>query len=135
MKWVFFQDFEYLYHLESLNAVLYLSGHNWTEFLVDFKMGESLGLGKKSSGPETDTETWSWFRSYTSRYILSSLLSFFLNLRSIQFKVDWVCYVSQDCLFHALAFLACINDTKSKYLLFLSTLIQKNFSRIVTFIT
>ena len=25
-------------------------------------MGESLGLGKKSSGPETDTETWSWFR-------------------------------------------------------------------------
>ena len=24
-------------------------------------MGESLGLGKKSSGPETDTETWSWF--------------------------------------------------------------------------
>ena len=58
----FFQDSKYLYHLESLNAVLYLSGHNWTEFLVDFKMGESLGLGKKSSGPETDTETWSWFR-------------------------------------------------------------------------
>ena len=26
------------------------------------KMEESLGLGKKSSGPETDTETWSWFR-------------------------------------------------------------------------
>ena len=25
-------------------------------------MEESLGLGKKSSGPETDTETWSWFR-------------------------------------------------------------------------
>ena len=25
-------------------------------------MGESLGLGKKSSGPETDNETWSWFR-------------------------------------------------------------------------
>ena len=25
-------------------------------------MGESLGLGKKSSGPETYTETWSWFR-------------------------------------------------------------------------
>ena len=25
-------------------------------------MGESLGLGKKSSGPETDTDTWSWFR-------------------------------------------------------------------------
>ena len=25
-------------------------------------MGESLGLGKKSSGPETDTETRSWFR-------------------------------------------------------------------------
>ena len=24
----FFRDFEYLYHLESLNAVLYLSGHN-----------------------------------------------------------------------------------------------------------
>ena len=44
----FFQDFEYLYHL---------SGHNETEFLVDFKMGESLGLGKKSSGPETNTET------------------------------------------------------------------------------
>ena len=58
----FFWDFKYLYNLESLNAVLYLSGHNWTEFLVDFKMGESLGLGKKSSGPETDTETWSWFR-------------------------------------------------------------------------
>ena len=58
----FFQNFEYLFHLESLNAVLYLSGHNETEFLVDFLMGESLGLGKKSSGPETDTETWSWFR-------------------------------------------------------------------------
>ena len=28
-------------------------------------MEESLGLGKKSSGAETDTETWSWFRSYT----------------------------------------------------------------------
>ena len=26
------------------------------------KMEESIGLGKKSSGPETDTETWSWFR-------------------------------------------------------------------------
>ena len=52
----FFWDFKYLYHLESL------SGHNWTEFLVDFEMGESLGLGKKSSGPETDTETSSWFR-------------------------------------------------------------------------
>ena len=26
------------------------------------EMEESLGLGKKSSGPETDTETWSWFR-------------------------------------------------------------------------
>ena len=25
-------------------------------------MGESLGLGKKSSGPETDTESGSWFR-------------------------------------------------------------------------
>ena len=25
------------------------------------KMVESLGLGKKSSGPETDTKTWSWF--------------------------------------------------------------------------
>ena len=25
-------------------------------------MEESLGLGKKSSGPETDTKTWSWFR-------------------------------------------------------------------------
>ena len=25
-------------------------------------MEESLGLGKKSSGAETDTETWSWFR-------------------------------------------------------------------------
>ena len=25
-------------------------------------MEESLGLGKKSSGPKTDTETWSWFR-------------------------------------------------------------------------
>ena len=58
----FFRDFKYLYHFESLNAVLYLSVHNWTEFLVDFNMGESLGLGKKSSGPETDTETWSWFR-------------------------------------------------------------------------
>ena len=57
----FFQNFEYLYHFESLNAVLYLSGHNWTEFLVDIKMGESLGLGEKSSGPETDTKTWSWF--------------------------------------------------------------------------
>ena len=57
----FFRDFEYLYHLEGLNAVLYLSGHNWTEFLVGFKMGESLGLGKKSSGPKTDTDTWSWF--------------------------------------------------------------------------
>ena len=45
-----------------INAVLYLSAHNWTEFLVDFKMGESLDLDKKSSGPETDTETWSWFR-------------------------------------------------------------------------
>ena len=53
----FFWDFKYLYQLESLNAVLYLSGHYWTEFLVDFKMGESLGLGKKSSSPETDTET------------------------------------------------------------------------------
>ena len=31
-------------------------------FWYIFKMGESLGLGKKSSGPETDTETWSWFR-------------------------------------------------------------------------
>ena len=58
----FFRDFKYLYHFESLNAVLYLSVHNWTKFLVDFNMGESLGLGKKSSGPETDTETWSWFR-------------------------------------------------------------------------
>ena len=58
----FFRDFKYLYHFESLNAVLYLSVHNWTKFLVDFDMGESLGLGKKSSGPETDTETWSWFR-------------------------------------------------------------------------
>ena len=29
----FFQDSKYLYHLE---AVLYLSGHNGTEFLVDF---------------------------------------------------------------------------------------------------
>ena len=57
----FFRDFKYLYHFESLNAVLYLSVHNWTEFLVDFNMGESLGLGKKSSGPETNTETWSWF--------------------------------------------------------------------------
>ena len=28
-----------------------------TKFLVDFNMGESLGLAKKSSGPETDTET------------------------------------------------------------------------------
>ena len=55
----FFRNFEYL---ESLNAVLYLLVHNWTEFLLDFNMGESLGLGKKSSGPETDTETWSWFR-------------------------------------------------------------------------
>ena len=26
------------------------------------KMEESLGLGKKSSGPKTDTETLSWFR-------------------------------------------------------------------------
>ena len=26
-------------------------------FWYIFKMGESLGLGKKSSGPETDTET------------------------------------------------------------------------------
>ena len=25
-------------------------------------MEESLGLGKKSSGLETDTENWSWFR-------------------------------------------------------------------------
>ena len=25
-------------------------------------MGESLGLGKKSSGPKTDTDTWSWFQ-------------------------------------------------------------------------
>ena len=25
-------------------------------------MGESLGLGKQSSGPETDTYAWSWFR-------------------------------------------------------------------------
>ena len=58
----FFRDFKYLYHFESLIAVLYLSVHNWTKFLVDFNMGESLGLGKKSSGPETDTETWSWFR-------------------------------------------------------------------------
>ena len=58
----FFRDFKYLYHFESLNAVLYLSVHNLTKFLVDFNMGESLGLGKKSSGPETDTETWSWFR-------------------------------------------------------------------------
>ena len=65
----FFHDFEYLYHLESLNAVLYLSGPNQTDFLVDFKMGESLGLGKKSSGPETDTETWSWFRSYTNNCV------------------------------------------------------------------
>ena len=26
------------------------------------KMEESFGLGKKSYGTETDTETWSWFR-------------------------------------------------------------------------
>ena len=26
------------------------------------KMEESLGLGKKSYGPETDTETWTWFQ-------------------------------------------------------------------------
>ena len=26
------------------------------------KMEESLGLGKKSSGAKTDTETWLWFR-------------------------------------------------------------------------
>ena len=58
----FFWDFKYLYHFESLNAVLYLSGHNWNDFLIDFKMGKSFSLGKKSSGPETDTETWSWFR-------------------------------------------------------------------------
>ena len=32
----FFWDFKYLYHLESLNTVLYLSGHNWNDFLVDF---------------------------------------------------------------------------------------------------
>ena len=31
----FFWDFKYLYHLESLNAVLYLSGHNLNDFFVD----------------------------------------------------------------------------------------------------
>jgi hypothetical protein len=29
------------------------------------KMEESLGIGKKSYGP--DTETWPWFRSYTTK--------------------------------------------------------------------
>ena len=78
----FFWDFKYLYHLESLNAVLYLSGHNWTEFLVDFKMGESLGLGKKSSGPETDTETWSWFRLPIPKLGFGRTLMLTLSLNS-----------------------------------------------------
>ena len=31
--------------------------HFWRKNIKEEKMEESLGLGKKSSGPETDTET------------------------------------------------------------------------------
>ena len=36
------------------------------------KVEESFGIGKKSYGTKTDTETQSWFRSYTTRIIHNS---------------------------------------------------------------
>ena len=40
-------------------------------------MKESLGLGKKSYGTETDTETQSWFPSYSNHIILISVHLYF----------------------------------------------------------
>ena len=74
-------------HLESINAVPYLSGHYWTEFSVDFKMGESLGLGKKPQNRYWDlilvsvADTETRFRSYTTRYpnLMTHLKRLFLR--------------------------------------------------------
>ena len=71
----FFWDFQHLYHLESLNADLYLSGRNWNDFLVDFWNGGKFRFRQKKFWPRNryrnlilvsvaDTETR--FRSYTS---------------------------------------------------------------------
>ena len=53
-------------------------------------MEESLGLGKKSSGPKTDTETLSWFRlpipkpGFGRTLLQSSCTCFLLSFGPIQ---------------------------------------------------
>ena len=54
-------------------------------------MEESLGLGKKSYGTETDTETQSWFPSYSNHIILISVhfyfFFFFPALEALLWKI------------------------------------------------
>ena len=46
------------------------------------KIEESFGIGKKSYGTETDTETQSWFPSYSNHIILISVHLYFFFLPS-----------------------------------------------------
>ena len=60
MIWHFFTNKSGNWHENKL-ITLYQCDFQ-TKNIKEENMEESLGLGKKSSGPETDTETWSWFR-------------------------------------------------------------------------
>ena len=57
-------------------------------------MWESLGLGKKSSGPETDTETWSWFRLPIPKPGFGCTLLYQLTLYAILDNLSWDCFDS-----------------------------------------
>ena len=67
------------------------------------KMEESLGLGKKSSGPKTDTETWSWFRLPIPKPGFGRTLKYILQFSDFTYSFVWLFFnVSINSLFRNL---------------------------------